>query len=96
MPYFLVPYSQVSLPEQKQLLEAVLKGKKLSQLLLNSYVDENYVRYLIRKFRKHWEQRLLALKLSLKDRLTVPCLSHYSKQFMQIRNTPNVLFSAST
>ena len=65
MPYFLVPYSQVSLPEQKQLLEAVLKGKKLSQLLLNSYVDENYVCYLIRIFRKHWEQRLLALKLSL-------------------------------
>ena len=97
MPFFLVPYSQVSLPEQKQLLGAVLAGKGLAHLLqMNSEIDENYVRYLIRKYRKHWEQRLPALKLSLGDLLTVPCLSHYSRQFMQVRSTPNILFLVST
>ncbi len=97
MPYFLVPYSQVSLHEQKKVLAAIYAGTSLPALLRDSAsLDESYVRYLLRKFRKHWEQRLYALHLSLTDRLTVPCLSFYSRQFMQIRNTPNILFSPST
>ena len=97
MPFFLVPYSQVSQPEQKQLIEAVLTGKGLENLLeSNTLIDENYVKYLIRKYRKHWEQRLLAIHLALQDHLTAPCLSHYLKQFMQVRNTPNTFFSLST
>lgn len=62
----------------------------------NLLVDENNVKYIFRQFRKHWKQRILSLGLSLSCALSIPCLSVYSRQFMQIHRTRNILFIPPT
>ena len=62
----------------------------------NLLIDENNVKYMFRQFRRFWQQRLLSIGASLSDALTVPCLSAYAMQFMQIRRTRNLLFVPPT
>jgi 16S rRNA A1518/A1519 N6-dimethyltransferase RsmA/KsgA/DIM1 with predicted DNA glycosylase/AP lyase activity len=65
-------------------------------MLRNFLIDESNINYIVRQFRKHWKQRLLAIGASLSEDLTVPCLSAYSRQFMQIHRTRNILFCPPT
>ena len=91
-PSFLVPYSQVPLHDQQQILDCAEKEQDMEPIMeSNILIDENNIKYIIRQFRKHWKQRLLSAALSILDDLTVPCLSTYSRQFMQIRRTRNKL-----
>jgi hypothetical protein len=62
----------------------------------NPQIDENNVKHIIRQYKKHWKERLLSICLSIHDRLTIPCLSAFSRQFMQIHKTPNILFAPPT
>ncbi|MBQ6148451.1 MAG: hypothetical protein IJI83_02780 [Oscillospiraceae bacterium] len=61
-------------------------------------MDENNIKSVIRRYVKFWRERLLAERISLYSLpdLTSACFSHYSKQFMQIRNTYNKLIPSST
>ena len=63
-----------------------------------SGIDENNVKSVIRRYVKKWRQRLKADSIGLDSlsELTNSCFSHYSKQFMQIRPTPNKLIPSST
>ena len=63
-----------------------------------SGIDENNIKSVIRRYVRFWRERLLAERIglaSLTDLISA-CFSHYSKQFMQIRNTCNKLVSSST
>lgn len=92
LPSPLVPYSQIPLEDQQEILACRESGKSPEAVMGRNYlVDENHVKYISRQFKKHWKERLAALRLSLTDYLTVPCLGSYSMQFMQIRRTPNKL-----
>ncbi len=96
IPSILVPYSQVPLHDQQQILDLVEKGQDPEHVLENNnLIDENNVKYILRQFRKHWRQRLLSAALNIMDSLTVPCLSIYSRQFMQVRRTRNKLFTCT-
>ncbi len=91
-PSLLVPYSQIPLEDQQEILACREGGKSPEAVMERNYlVDENHVKYIYRQFKKHWKERLATLCLSLTDHLTVPCLDFYSMQFMQIRKTPNKL-----
>ena len=91
-PSLLVPYSQVPLLDQQQILDCAEKGQNPESVMeSNILIDENNVKYIIRQFRKHWKQRLLSAALDILDDLTIPCLRIYSRQFMQIRRTRNKL-----
>lgn len=91
-PSILVPYSQVPLNDQQQILACAENGKGPEPVMENNIlIDENNVKYIIRRFRKHWKQRLLSAALHILDDLTAPCLAVYSRQFMQIRRTRNKL-----
>jgi hypothetical protein len=59
-------------------------------------IDDCNARYIFRQYRKHWEQRLLSIGLTPGDDLVAPCFSFYSRQFMQIHRTRNILFSPPT
>ena len=61
-------------------------------------IDENDVKAVIRRYRRRWRQMLLSesIRLSERIRLVRECFAHYSMQFMQIRQTPNTLFEATT
>ena len=91
-PSRLVPYSQIPLEDQQEILACRESGESPEAVLERNYlVDESCVKYICRQFKKHWKERLAALRLSLTDLLTVPCLDFYSMQFMQVRKTRNKL-----
>lgn len=96
IPSVLVPYSQIPLEDQQEILECVENGVSPEPVMdRNILIDENNVKYIIRQYRRHWEQRILSLRLSLSDHLTVPSLAAFSRQFMQIHRTRNILFSST-
>lgn len=97
IPSIFVPYSQIPLHDQQEILMYLEDHRSPEEVLQqNLLVDENNVKYIFRQFRKHWKQRILSLGLSLSCALSIPCLSVYSRQFMQIHRTRNILFIPPT
>ena len=97
IPSVLVPYSQITLADQQGILICAENGQKADDVVEQSHIiDESGARYIIRQYRKHWKERILSIGRTLLDSLTIPCLSAYSRQFMQIHRTPNILFCPPT
>lgn len=95
----MVPYSQVSLKDHMDAIDTYESTELTSAVLNdNASLDESSLRYIIRKYRSHWKQRLLSVSLSLHpmNYLIRMCFTHYSRQFMQIKSTPNSLFVNTT
>ena len=99
LPSSIVPYSQVSTKEHIDIITSYENRKGWESLMNhNPYIDENNCRHIIRTFLGHWKQRLLSGKISL-SRMTLlirDCFSTFSRQFMQIHCTPNILFMNTT
>ena len=94
LPSLLVPYSQIPLRDQQEILQAINSGSSSEPVMeRNTLIDENNIKYIFSQFKKHWKQRLLSLGLSLLNELTSPCLATFSRQFMQIHRTRNKLCS---
>ena len=90
----IVPYSQILLPEQQEIIDDVASGNRAIHVMeRNPLISPENISSIIRQFKNHWEQRILSLKLTVLDELTEPCFRNYSRQFMQIHRTPNILFS---
>ena len=95
----MVPYSRIPFSDQLAVIYSCQQHEDRSRICdLNPAVDENNVKSIIRSFRRHWEQKLLSLRISLAPvrTLVFRCFSDYSMQFMQIRRIPNVLFLSTT
>ena len=95
----IVPYSQISLPDQVNILEHALSDGDFSAVMdATPSIDESCVRSVIRRFRRHWEQRLLSenIRLSLSTLFIRCCFSAFHRQFMQIKSTTNILFLTPT
>lgn len=95
----IVPYSQISLSVQQIIVDAYESDDDtLSVCTDTGTIDENNVKSVIRRYLRHWQQRLLSLKIALSPShlLIERCFSFYSAQFMQIRNTFNTLFATPT
>ena len=95
----MVPYSQLSLQNQVQIIEAYESNMPTAGLLKdNGSIDESSLRYVIRNYRRHWKQRLLSLSISTTSisALIRQCFMAYSRQFMQIKRTSNYLFLNTT
>ena len=93
----IVPYSQIPLEDQQEILACTEDSATPEPVLeRNILVDENNVKYIVRQYRRHWKQRLLSIGKTLQDRLPRPCLHAYSRQFMQIHRTGNILFVPPT
>lgn len=89
-----VPYSRTKLQDQAD----IICGKSQTVMERNPLVDESCVRSILRMFRKHWKQAILSASIPLHPlrRLVDGCFSFSSRQFMQIKRTPNILFLKST
>lgn len=99
LPSSLVPYSQISLAEQAEIISHHENGDDLEPLMIhNPSIDESNCRYIIRSFLKHWKQRLLSERILLSDTAALirNCFSAFARQFMQIHCTPNILFMNTT
>lgn len=95
----MVPYSQIPAEDQRIIAEAYEQGSDRNQLCSSGIgIDENNIKSVIRRYVKFWRERLLAHRVSLAGlgSLSVSCFAHYSKQFMQIRGTPNSLVPSPT
>ena len=94
-----VPYQQVSADVQRRIANALESGKNPNSVCTpEGSIDENNVKAVIRRYQKHWKERLLSEKISLSEiaHLICSCFSFFSTQFMQIRRGFNQLFSIPT
>jgi hypothetical protein len=99
LPSALVPFSQISMSEQTEIISCHESGKGWNPLMnRNPSIDESNCRYVIRSFLHHWKQRLLSerIPVSHDTSLVFRCFSVFSRQFMQIHCTPNILFMDTT
>lgn len=99
LPSALVPYSQIPLADQVAVAEAYEEGGNVSDILRsNPELDERTPFKLIRIYLAFFRERLRAERIRLRPlaELTEKCLSLFGKQFMQIKNTPNIFFSPPT
>lgn len=99
LPSDLVPYSRIPLEDQAAVAEAYEGGTDPSAILeTNPELDERTPFKLIRRYLAFWRERLRSERILLRplSALTQRCLSLFGKQFMQIKNTPNILFSPPT
>lgn len=99
IPSSLVPYSQIPLEDQISLIEAFEEGDATDSILdSNPEMDDRTPFRLIRMYLLYWRERLLSERIALRPfvQLTKQCLSLFGKQFMQIKNTPNIFFPPPT
>lgn len=95
----IVPYSQISLPEHIDILLHHSHNESFTTFMNNSpSIDESNIRYLIKQYIIHWKQKLLSENIKLKSisLLVRQCFEKFSRQFMQIKSTPNILFGETT
>lgn len=96
----IVPYCQVPLHLQANVISACEAcDGSISEILINNpSIDMNYVYRLCAAYRSYWLERLRCEGIPLYplDDLPAGCFRHYNRQFMQIKNTPNILFLPPT
>lgn len=90
----IVPYSRTLLEDQVD----IISGRPAAVMERNPLIDESCVHSIFRQFKKHWEQALLAADIPFRPlrSLVETCFSFRSRQFMQIKRTPSILFLKPT
>jgi hypothetical protein len=99
LPDIIVPYSQISLPDQASIISSFEAGRSFQHVMERCpSIDENNVYSVLRRYLRFWRQRLLAESISLHSFSALParCLDAFARQFMQIKCTPNLLFFKTT
>ena len=95
----IVPYSQISLKDHVDIIDAYESATPTATALKDKdSVDESGFRYVIRQYTKYWKQKLISENVPLRplNGLIRCCFRIYSRQFMQIRCTPNLIFVNTT
>lgn len=95
----MVPFSQVSLSDHVSIISSHETGVSQETLMnANPSIDESNCRYIIRCFKKFWYEKLQSERIRLTPvrSLIRSCFAYFSHQFMQIKNTPNILFLNTT
>lgn len=63
-------------------------------MIRNLFIDESNIRYIIHQFNRQCKERLAAFKIPLEHPITtIMSFKKYNRKFMQIKTTPNTLFS---
>ena len=95
----LVPYSQVPLADHAAIASSFENGKDSMEVMdANPELSPSQVFYILSLYIRLWRQRLLSERLLLSPlhALTQPCIRLFGRQFMQIKNTRNILFVPPT
>jgi len=99
LPSSIVPYDQFSLESQILVVRAFESGSDPTEVCESGeQLDENSVKAIIRRYRKHWREKLIAERIRLcpVPELVRQCFAFYSAQFLQIRRMVNTLFVNTT
>lgn len=95
----IIPYVQISLAIHQVIISAYENGSATDTACTETgSIDEDNVKSIIRKYVRHWQQRLISERIPLFpfSVLVLSCFKSYSAQFMQIRRAANVLFDTTT
>ena len=96
----MVPYSQIPLISQIYIAgESMTASPDYSSVMAaNPEIDESNIASVLRQFNRFWKERLLSQGISLADHngLIHQAFAFFRRQFMQIKCTPNILFSIPT
>ena len=94
LPSFIVPYSQILYHDQVAIIHAYLKHRSFEPIMLsNLLIDESNIRYIIHQYLCHWKERIASFGGDLNLLVITSCFEYFKRQFMQIKSTPNILFS---
>lgn len=99
LPSCIVPYSQIPLSIQVNIITASENELSLAPIMEETpSVDESDCFRVLKRYKQVWKQKLLSENISLSNikELVLSCFKHYSRQFMQIRCTTNILFLETT
>lgn len=99
IPSDLVPYSQVPMSDQLDIIISSDSGEDIEEVLeRNPLLDMNYVYRLLSLYRHVWEAMIISANIFLREASVTCrlCFSIYSMQFMQIKKVPICLFLPST
>ncbi|ETI90355.1 MAG: hypothetical protein Q607_CBUC00057G0047 [Clostridium butyricum DORA_1] len=93
-PECIVPYSQVLLNDHVSIIKAYNNGSSFNSIMLsNEFIDESNISYIIKQYLKYWKELIISFRISLDLSISKQCLSRFKRQFMQIKCTPNIIFS---
>ena len=95
----MVPCSQVSFADHAAIIDNYESDRSQDTVMdSNPLIDAGCCRYIIRNYLNHWKERLASEKIGVlpTGRLITSCFSFFSRQFMQIKNIPNILFINTT
>ena len=95
----IVPYSQVPLSDHAAIASSYENGMDGMEVMdTNPELSPSQVFYILSLYIRFWRQRLLSERLPLSPvhALTQPCIRLFGRQFMQIKNTRNLLFAPPT
>ena len=95
----MIPWSQLSLSDTVLILESGHNSENYIFLQLSiPDISISLIRSIRIRFHRFFEQRLLSEKIPLSpgDGLVKSCFRFFSRQFMQIRWGPNILYEAPT
>ena len=99
LPSCIVPYSQVSLEDQVSIISAYEQTQNVDPIMIKTpSIDENLIASITRRYVNHWSQKIRSFHIPLvfSNDLVKQCFSLFMNQFMQIRQTPNILFLTPT
>ena len=99
LPSSVVPYDQFSLESQLLVVCAFENGSNPTEACeTDEHLDENSVKAILRRYRKHWREKLTAERIRLHPitDLILQCFAFYSAQLLQIRRMVNTLFVNTT
>ena len=92
----LVPYTSIPLAVQVEIIRKQNNKDGLKSILdCHPEIFECEIYNVVLRYRNHWQERLKTFRTSLGniENLVVSCFSNYLVQFMQIRMTPNILYT---
>lgn len=96
----MVPYSQIPTISQIYITKESLADAPdySSVMAANPEIDESNIASVLRQFKCFWKERLLSQGISFSDHsaLITQSFAFFRRQFMQIKCTPNILFSLPT
>lgn len=94
LPSWIVPYSRILYRDQVSIIHSFLNRLSFEPIMIsNLLIDENNIRYIIHQYLAHWKERIASFGGVVHVSVMKSCFKHFSRQFMQIKCTPNILFS---
>lgn len=94
LPSGIVPYSRVLYRDHISIIHSYINKLSFEPIMQsNLLIDEGNIRYIIRQYLLHWRERIASFRGAVDLSVTKSCFKHFSRQFMQIKSTANILFS---